>query len=142
MPSGASIIIPAGPHQVTNIGDTDVEIIFLEPTPTLGIVGHSPAAAHFRIDDYVSPIDKCSSQYKVLAEDDDWFVGEMIMKAGEKDLPHSHLDHLCYVLEGDAIIIYHGKEQGDKKDQVNIQAGACLPSYCRKHWIAGSFSLN
>lgn len=31
LPAGASIVAPAGPHQVENIGTTDAKIIFFEP---------------------------------------------------------------------------------------------------------------
>ena len=38
LPSGAAMVIPAGPHQVTNIGDTDVKILFVEVRPAFVLV--------------------------------------------------------------------------------------------------------
>ena len=31
LPAGAGLVVPAGPHQVENIGTTDAKIIFFEP---------------------------------------------------------------------------------------------------------------
>ena len=46
------------------------------------------------LDEFVSPFDCYPEGYQILAEDDDWFIGKMTMKAGAQDPPHSHLDHL------------------------------------------------
>ena len=54
------------------------------------IEGGEPCA----LDEFVSPFDCYPEGYQILAEDDDWFIGKMTMKAGAQDPPHSHLDHL------------------------------------------------
>ena len=36
MPSGIGVFMPAGPHQVTNVGTNDVEVLFVEVTGKLG----------------------------------------------------------------------------------------------------------
>ena len=46
------------------------------------------------LEEFVSPFECYPEGYKILAEDDDWFIGKMTMKAGAQDPPHSHLDHL------------------------------------------------
>jgi hypothetical protein len=46
------------------------------------------------LDEFVSPFECYPEGYQILAEDDDWFIGKMTMKAGAQDPPHSHLDHL------------------------------------------------
>ena len=33
LPSGAAMVIPAGPHQVTNVGEVEVKILFVEVSP-------------------------------------------------------------------------------------------------------------
>jgi quercetin dioxygenase-like cupin family protein len=118
IPDGAPIIMPAGPHQVSNVGDNDVKIIFLEPT---GTVGETP-------EGHTTPMDTDPDCYKILVEDDDWFIGEMTLAAGAEDHPHSHRDHLVYVLTGDELTIWPGKEKDDEKKMVApIKPGAALP---------------
>jgi quercetin dioxygenase-like cupin family protein len=119
MPDGAAMVIPAGPHQVTNVGDKDVKILFAEPTktPKGGVVE----------GEFVSPLDVCPECYKKVAEDEEWFVGEMTMEPGMEDPPHCHHAHLVYVLEGDGITIWPGKEKGDAKMEVPIKPGMALP---------------
>lgn len=97
MPSGAAPILPAGPHQVQNIGDTVVRIIFVEETA--GYKG-TPALPGF-----ISPFDVYPEGYKKLAEDDNWMTGLMTMGSQKQDPPHSHNEHFVYCLEGNAITI-------------------------------------
>lgn len=113
---GMAMPVPGGTHQVSNVGTTDVEIIFMEPT---GVNTATP-------DGHTSPFTTDPDCYKLLCEDDNWFVGEMTMKPGAKDHPHSHRDHLLYVLGGEKIIIYPGKVQGDAKLELPLAPGAAL----------------
>lgn len=113
--AGQAMPVPGGPHQVSNIGDTDVEILFVEPT---GRTTVTPS-------EFASPFKTDPGCYKILCEDDDWIVGEMVMKAGAEDHPHAHRDHLLYVLGGDKICIYPGKTK-DQKLELDIAPGAAL----------------
>lgn len=135
MPDGAAMVIPAGPHQVSNVGDNEVEILFVEPTST---------ANPWALDgDYTSPVSVCPQCYKVLAEDDDWFVGEMTMKAGEEDPPHSHMDHLLYVLEGNGVTIQDLDAAGNKvggQKAVPIKPGFAAPIPSSHHIVKNSGS--
>jgi len=126
MPSGAAMVIPPGPHQVTNVGTTDVKILFVEP-----IIGGEPAS----LSDFVSPFTVMPECYKILAEDDDWLIGKMTLPMGATDPPHSHLDHLVYVCEGDGLTIYPGKQIGDEKMEVPIQPGMSLPVPAGHHSV-------
>jgi len=133
MPDGASMVIPAGPHQVTNVGDKDVKILFAEPS--------KDCKAGAVEGDFVSPLDVCKECYKKVSEDDNWFVGEMTMDVGFEDPPHSHLDHLIYVLEGDGITIYPGKEKGDEKMEVPIKPGMALPVPAGHHIVKNTGTI-
>ena len=126
MPAGAALVIPAGPHQVTNVGTTDVKILFVEPTGS---------AETCELPDFVSPFTVFPDCYKILAEDDDWFIAKMTLKAGVTDPPHSHHDHLVYVMEGDGLTIYPGKEIGDEKKEIPIKAGMALPVAAGHHCV-------
>lgn len=94
MPDGAPPILPAGPHQVSNVGETDVKIVFVEvfSNPEMTI-----------LPGFISPFDVYSEGYTKLNNDDYWVTGLMTMKSGAQDPPHSHNDHFVYVLEGTAI---------------------------------------
>mmetsp|Transcript_67108 Transcript_67108/g.143591 ORF Transcript_67108/g.143591 Transcript_67108/m.143591 type:complete len:243 (-) Transcript_67108:69-797(-) len=124
MPAGAAMLIPEGPHQVENIGDTDVLILFVEPTASSDPMCMPCTTT---LADFVSPMAVCPDCYKVLFEDGSWFIGEMKLKAGETDKPHSHNDHLVYVLEGESICIYPGKEIGEEKMELQVKPGAAMP---------------
>eukprot|EP00873_Tetraselmis_striata_P029190 jgi/Tetstr1/449454/TSEL_036549.t1 len=117
LPDGAATIIPAGPHQVSNTGATDVEILFVEPTGKAGTTpaGHMPA------------LETDPDHYKILAEDGDWFIGEMSMQAGAEDHPHSHHEHLLYVLEGSGLTIWPGKAAEGEGMAVPIAPGFAAP---------------
>lgn len=97
-PAGAAPIFPAGPHQVKNIGEGRAKIIFVEPLPDIKPIADLPG--------FISPFDVYAEGYTKLGEDDDWIIGKMNLGDGKKDVPHSHNDHLCYVLEGEAISIF------------------------------------
>jgi hypothetical protein len=61
IPTGAPPIFPAGAHQVSNVGETDVKIVFVEVS---GKFGDTP-------DHLKSPCDTDPDCYKVLAENDE-----------------------------------------------------------------------
>ena len=119
VPAGAAPIFPAGAHQVKNIGDSEVKVIFVEPYPST-----TPAPA---VEGFASPFECDADCYKLLAEDDSWVTGMMEMEPGQEDHLHNHRDHLIYVLEGDEVTIY---PEGNKEDAhaVPIKAGAGIPA--------------
>jgi len=106
-PTGAPPIFPAGAHQVKNVGDDDVKVIFVEAYPTCAPCGD--------IAGFISPFEVSPECYKVLAENDDWITGCLTMDVGQEDAFHFHKDHVIYVLEGDGITIYPG---GDKEQAI------------------------
>jgi len=97
LPTGAPPIMPAGVHQVTNVGSTEVHIIFVEPA--VGIAPVKPLVG------FVSPFGASPEAYTKLAEDDHWITGKMHLAAKCGDAPHSHNDHFIYVLEGEALAV-------------------------------------
>jgi quercetin dioxygenase-like cupin family protein len=121
MPTGAAPIIPAGPHQVKNTGEENFQILFWEIT---GKEGPTP-------QNHVSPCECDKEHYTILAEDDDWFIGMLTMKAGETDVPHSHRDHTIYFLEGGNLTIKDWGLTNDKSNEhvmnKEIPAGAGMP---------------
>ena len=129
MPSGAAMVIPAGPHQVTNVGTTHVKILFVEPTG-----GGEPGT----LSDFVSPFSVMPDCYQILAEDDDWFIAKMSLPVGVTDQPHSHLDHLVYVKEGNGITIYAGKEMGEAKFDMPLMPGMAVPVPGGHHLVKNS----
>ncbi len=64
IPTGAPPIFPASPHQISNVGETDVKIVSVEVSG--GQVGETP--------DHLSksPCDTDPECYKILAENDEW----------------------------------------------------------------------
>jgi len=119
IPAGAPPIFPAGAHQVKNVGDTTVKVVFIEPYVTCQPCGD--------IEGYVSPFEVAPQCYKVLAEDDNWITGLMTMEVGATDPVHHHKDHLIYVLEGDEVTIYPNGDEGAAMS-VPIKAGAGIPA--------------
>mmetsp|Transcript_22498 Transcript_22498/g.36162 ORF Transcript_22498/g.36162 Transcript_22498/m.36162 type:complete len:253 (-) Transcript_22498:176-934(-) len=117
MKSGSGMVVPAGVHQVKNSGDTEVKILFIEVSEKKG---ETP-------EDHLAPQKTNPEHYKTLAEDNNWMVVKMEMKPGAEDLPHSHRDHIVFILGGDEITIWPGKEKGEQKLVVPIKAGAVLP---------------
>ena len=121
MPTGAGMIVPAGDHVIENIGDDDVEVLFIEVGDHNGTTpeGHLPC---FEAE---------PDHYKVVAEDDDWMVVTMTMQAGEEDKPHSHREHVVYVLSEGELSIWGGKEKTDPEKPdlgpVPVAPGAVLP---------------
>uniref|UniRef100_A0A7S4SZ56 Cupin 2 conserved barrel domain-containing protein n=1 Tax=Alexandrium monilatum TaxID=311494 RepID=A0A7S4SZ56_9DINO len=119
LPSGAAPIIPPGAHQVKNVGDAEVNIIFCEP-----YVSCSPCGSP---DEFILPWDVAPDNYKVLAQDDDFLTIELTMEPGATDALHSHRAHLIYVLAGSEVTIYPGGDM-DKGQAVQIKPGAAIPA--------------
>lgn len=135
IPSGAAPIMPAGPHQVSNVGSNEVKIIFIEP------VANSVACDELD-GELISPMDVCPECYEVLAEDDEWFVGKMSMKAGASDPPHSHLAHLIYVTKGTTEISMYpglGGLKGECK-KIPVSPGFSAPIPTGHHTLKNSGS--
>lgn len=133
IPTGAAPIMPAGPHQVSNVGNNEVKIIFIEPTP-------DSLACEELEGEYIAPMDVCPECYEVLAEDDEWFVARMSMKAGMVDPPHSHLAHLVYVVKGTTeLTIYPGLDgPGDKKKVIPVSPGFAAPIPTGHHTVGNT----
>lgn len=121
IPTGAPPIMPAGPHQVTNVGDTAVKIIFLEPTVTCQPCGGIDGPTPFQ----VTP--EC---YKILAEDDNWITGMLTMEVGQEDGFHKHRNHVIHVLEGDGVTLYPSIEAKEKGEGASppIKPGDYIPA--------------
>jgi len=119
LPTGAPPIMPAGVHQVKNVGDTEIKIIFVEPLPTCTPCGD--------IADMVTPFSVAPECYSLLAENDDWITGLLTMEPGQMDKLHQHRDHLIYVLEGEEVTIY---PDGNMEDghAVPIKPNAAIPA--------------
>jgi len=133
LPAGAPPIMPAGPHQVKNVGETDVVVIFVEVS---GKYTSSPEGLK-------SPCDTDPGCYKSLASDEDWFTGLMEMEPGAKDSPHGHRDHLLYVLEGDMLTVNNlgpdmaplEGEGPPAKIEAEIAPGAAMSVPAGHHWV-------
>lgn len=127
-PTGACMPLPAGPHQVENVGETTVEALFLEV---------AEICQPCNLDgDFVSPFDvNPPTCYEKLCEDDKWFVAKMQLAVGETDTPHSHLAHLVYVLAGDQITIWPGSSAEGEGMVVNCAPGAALPVPAGHHIV-------
>lgn len=128
MKTGSGMIVPAGAHQVKNVGDTDVEILFLEVSDKKGM---TPEA-------HKTPQETDPGHYNTLAEDGEWMVVKMDMKVGEEDHPHSHRDHIVYMLDGGEITIWPGKEKGEQKLVVPITPGMVVPVPTGFHIVANT----
>merc|ERR1712086_109479 len=120
--AGAAMVMPAGVHQVENVGDAEVELLFLE-------VG---AQAGDTPEGHVAPQETDASHYSVLAEDDDWMVVKMDVKAGEEDHAHSHREHIVYALSEAELSIWGGADkdmiaEGEPNVKVPIKPGMVLP---------------
>eukprot|EP00931_Biecheleriopsis_adriatica_P071570 TRINITY_DN4544_c0_g1_i1.p1 TRINITY_DN4544_c0_g1~~TRINITY_DN4544_c0_g1_i1.p1 ORF type:complete len:504 (+),score=89.13 TRINITY_DN4544_c0_g1_i1:36-1547(+) len=128
IPSGAPPIFPPGPHQVKNVGDTTVKVIFVEPT--LDFKGGAD------VEGFISPFDVAPECYKTLAESDAWITGMMTMEVGAGDPVHNHRDHLIYVLEGDNLTINVGGDEAaamavDIKPNAGIPAPMSAPPFAK-----------
>lgn len=93
--SGAAPIFPAGPHQVKNVGEGILHIVFLEPYALCQPCGDPD------VDKFLSPFVIVKQCYNIVAQNDMWITGVLTMKANEKDPPHHHRNHFIYVLEGE-----------------------------------------
>jgi uncharacterized cupin superfamily protein len=120
IPAGAAPIFPPGAHQVKNIGDSEVKVLFVECYPTCSPCGD--------VEGFASPFKVADKCYKILAEDSDMYTGMITIAPGETDGPvHHHKDHLCYVLSGDEVTIFPGGDM-DAPMVVPIGAGAGIPA--------------
>ena len=120
VPAGAAPIFPAGPHQVRNIGDDEVQILFVEALPACKPCGDGG------FGDFKACCSANPENYKLLAEDDDWMTIELTMPVGHTDEIHNHRDHLIYVVEGDEVTIY--PDGGAEGHAVPIAPGAGIPA--------------
>lgn len=123
--TGVGMVMPPGCHQVENVGDSDVEVLFLEVGAQSGDTPQNHIGA--------CETDAC--HYKVLAEDNDWMVVKMDVKAGAMDHAHSHREHVVYALNEAQLSIWGDKDQ-QGRDMTNerdadmtipIQRGMVLP---------------
>jgi hypothetical protein len=74
---------------VKNIGDDDIEIVFMEPT---GEQSETP-------EGHTAPFATDPECYKILADSDGRFVAEMAEKAGEEVIAcFSHTHRVCSLL--------------------------------------------
>ena len=55
---------------------------------------------------YINPVEVAPNNYKLLLENDHVRVLEMSLKAGEKDVTHSHEAETAYFITGSKIKIY------------------------------------
>ena len=124
MPPGAAIVLPEGPRQVKNIGNYDVEVLFVEPT---GIKGS-------RVDCDVTPFQTNPEEYTIVAQDDAWLIGLCEIPPHASDAPHSRRDHMIYVLSGESVRIHPMSNRGGeyvampgKELTLPLHEGACLP---------------
>lgn len=118
MPTGVGIVMPPGPHVVENIGDDDFEVLFLEVTGEQ--ISDTP-------EGHICPqvTDECS--YKTLAEDDDWMVVKMDIEPGQEDHPHSHKMHVVYIIDGEELSVWGGKDKEGDPLVIPVGPGAILP---------------
>jgi len=89
MATGTGVVMSAGIHQVENVGTNQVEMLLLQSTgPGTGTTPEG----------HISALDTNPSHYRILAEDDQWMVVKMDLKAGQEDKAHSHHAHVLYGL--------------------------------------------
>ena len=127
-----------GPHQVKNVGETDVVVIFVEVT---GKYTSTPEALK-------CPCDTDPECYKFLAQDDDWFTGIMEMAPGAKDSPQGHRDHMLYVLEGEQVKInILGPDMNPLEGEgppakmiLGLAPGAAMAVSACHHWLENTGS--
>eukprot|EP00658_Telonema_sp_P-2_P076975 TRINITY_DN6856_c0_g2_i1.p1 TRINITY_DN6856_c0_g2~~TRINITY_DN6856_c0_g2_i1.p1 ORF type:complete len:221 (-),score=51.18 TRINITY_DN6856_c0_g2_i1:46-708(-) len=116
---GAGACMPAGAHQVENVGANgmDVDLLLFEPSEQAGKMPEG----HFPLQKSVG------DNSKTLAENEACMVMETTLKAGEEDRPHSYRDHLMYVLEGEQLTIHPGQGKVAEPMVVDVMPGAVLP---------------
>jgi len=121
IPQGAPPIFPAGAHMVENTGDAEATVLFVEPYPTCKPCGN-PAG-------FVKPFDVAPKCYTILAENDEWITGQVVMEPGETDEMHHHRDHLIYVVSGNEVTIFPGGDMNHPEPAVvPIKPGAGIPA--------------
>mmetsp|Transcript_1754 Transcript_1754/g.3174 ORF Transcript_1754/g.3174 Transcript_1754/m.3174 type:complete len:220 (-) Transcript_1754:260-919(-) len=130
MHAGAGMVMPPGVHQVSNVGETEIKVLFIEVTDQ---AGETP-------EDHITPQETDGCTYKTLAEDGQWMVVKMDLKAGEEDHPHSHRDHIVYCIDGDQLTIYPGKKKGEQKLVVDLKPGMVLPVPTGFHIVSNTGS--
>ena len=124
LPAGAGAVMPEGEYIKKNVGDSDLEVVIME-TGSAKWVGQKTPEGH------LSCLEAETTHYKSVAEDEDWMVVQMDMKPGEEDKPHSHREHVVYVLTEGELSIWGGKEKTDPEKPdlgpVPVAPGAVLP---------------
>jgi uncharacterized RmlC-like cupin family protein len=93
-------------------------VLFLEVTGPQG--GETP-------EGHVCPQETDACHYKTLAEDENWMVVKMDVAPGAEDHPHSHKEHVVYIVDGEQLTIWGGKEKEGDGMTVPVAAGAVLP---------------
>lgn len=133
--TGAGMIMPAGERVVENIGEDDVEVLFIE-------VGEQNGRTP---DGHLACFEAEPDHYKVVAEDEDWMVVTMSMQPGEEDKPHSHREHVVYVLSEGELSIWGGKEKTDPEKPdlgpVPVKPGTVLPVPTGFHIVKNTGSV-
>ena len=142
MPTGAGMVMPAGAQQVENIGDTEVQVLFLEVEEQTG--PSSPqAAARQRVwwggaESHIGPQQTDPDHYATLAEDEDWMVVKMDLGPGEEDHPHSHREHVVFALSEAELTIWGGTDKTGEGMTMPIGPGAVLPVPVGFHIVANT----
>ena len=139
---GAGMVMPAGVYNVENVGVSDVEVLFLEvrgeqqstDTPEGHITPQETDPGY----SYLSPC-----HYKTLAEDDHWMVVKMDIAPGAEDHPHSHKEHVVYIVDGEQLTVWAGpagKEKESDSLTLPITSGAIIPMPGGFHVVKNSGS--
>merc|ERR1712070_425083 len=130
--TGTGMVMPPGDYEKENVGDDDLEVLFIE----VGEQNGETPEGHY------SCLKAEPGHYKCVAEDEDWMVVTMDMQPGAEDTPHSHREHVVYVLSEGQLSIWAGKEKTnpDKPDlgPVPVKPGAVLPVPTGFHIVKNS----
>lgn len=123
-----AMIMPAGRYSVENVGEDNMEMLFLEVRHDSIWEAHfddedTKSRTHPHLPPAVPPTPEghvpCSESdpdhYAILAEDDDWMVVKMDMKSGDEDHPHSHREHVVVCLSEGELSIWGGQEKSDEE---------------------------
>lgn len=136
--SGTGGVMSAGDYQKENVGDGDLEVLFIEPGK------HQETTP----EKHLSCLEAEPTHYKCVAEDEDWMVITMDMKPGEEDKPHSHREHVVVVLSGDGgqLAIWGGDKKTDpEKPDVGpmpVQPYMVLPVPTGYHIVKNPSDVN
>jgi len=130
--AGTGAVMPAGDYEKENVGDGDLEVLIMEVG---GPNGTTP-------EGHYSCLEAEPTHYKCVAEDEDWMVVTMDMDPGEEDKPHSHREHVVYILSDGELSIWGGKEKTDPEKPdvgpVPVQPGMVLPVPTGFHVVKNS----